>query len=140
VIREWRERFPDYAVALLGGPEDTARQEAMKSFFLDDPMVVNTPTEDGLRSGILSIDTADVVLSGCSLGMHIAIGLKKKVVAWFGVSCIQEVDLYDRGVKIQSDVSCSPCWKKSCSQEPKCFDKVEPSIIAGAVQSLLESR
>ncbi|MEI8024766.1 MAG: lipopolysaccharide heptosyltransferase family protein [Pseudomonadota bacterium] len=140
VISEWRNRFPDYAVALLGGPEDTSRQESMKSFFLDDPMVVNTPTEDGLRSGILWMDTADVVLSGCSLGMHIAIGLKKKVVAWFGVSCIQEVDLYDRGVKIQSDVTCSPCWKKSCTNEPKCFDKVEPTLIGDAVQSLLESR
>ena len=140
VIREWRTRFPDYTVALLGGPEDTARQEAMKNYFKDDPAVINTPTTDGLRNGILWMDTADVVLSGCSLGMHIAIGLKKKVVAWFGVSCIQEVDLYDRGIKIQADVTCSPCWKKSCQKEPKCYDKVEPKLICDGVHSLLNSK
>jgi len=139
VIRAWREAYPDWAVALLGGPEDTERQAELKAAFAQDKLVVNTPTREGLRSGVLWMDIADLVLSGCSLGLHIAIGLKKPVIAWFGVSCIQEIDVYDRGVKLQSDVTCSPCWKKTCDQTVKCYDQVAPSRILQATQDLMQS-
>lgn len=137
IIAAWRKEFPDYVVALYGGPEDTERQAQMKEAFMDDPQVVNTPTTGGLRSGILWEDTADLVLSGCSLGMHIAIGLGKKVIAWFGVSCLQEVDVYDRGVQIQSEVGCSPCWRKQCNEDPMCYDMVPVEKIMDATKKLL---
>lgn len=138
LLKMWRSCFPDCPILLLGGPEDSQRQIAMKENFKDDEMVINTPTNDGLRSGILWIDVADIVLSGCSLGMHIAIALQKWVIAWFGVSCIQEVDLYERGVKLQAEVSCSPCWKKSCEKEVKCYDMVSLSSIEKATKELLD--
>lgn len=137
VIRMWRTEFPDHAVALLGGREDTDRQAAMKAAFADDPGVINTPTTGGLRSGMLWMAGVDMVLSGCSLGMHIAIALQKQVIAWFGVSCSQEVDLYDRGVKLQAAVECSPCWKKRCDNEPKCFNEVSPEAIRAATAEIL---
>lgn len=139
VIRMWRQKYPDWVVALLGGREDTERQAAMKEAFKDDTFVVNTPTTEGLRSGILWMDAADMVLSGCSLGLHIAIGLKKPVICWFGVSCAQEIDTYDRGVKIKADVSCTPCWKKSCNNEPKCYDRVSISEIETATATLMKN-
>jgi heptosyltransferase-2 len=138
VITAWRKAFPEYTIALLGGREDTERQAQMKSRFEGDAMVVNTPTHEGLRSGMLWMATADMVLSGCSLGMHIAIGLKKPVIAWFGVSCLQEVDLYDRGIRLQSEVNCSPCWRKSCEQDLKCYDAVSPGRIVDETRKILE--
>lgn len=138
-ISEWRRNFPEWGVALLGGPEDTARQQAMKEYFKDDPFVVNTPTIEGLRSGVLWMDTAEIVLSGCSLGLHIALGLKKAVICWFGVSCIQEIDVYDRGVKLQAEVSCSPCWKKTCDMVVKCYDQVSPERVMAATAELIKT-
>ena len=137
LIRQWRRDCPLHCIALLGGPEDTKRQEEISAAFRDDPMLVNTPTTGGLRSGILWMDTADMVFSGCSLGMHMAIALGKKVVAWFGVSCSQEIDLYDRGIRLQSDVSCSPCWKRSCDQEVMCYDRVSPARVSEATAKVL---
>ncbi len=138
VINMWRKKFPGYTVALLGGREDSERQAQMKKAFEKDSFVVNTPTDEGLRSGMLWMAASDMVLSGCSLGMHIAIGLKKPVIAWFGVSCLQEVDLYDRGTRIQSQVSCSPCWRKSCDNTPKCYDQVPLSSIESATSDILK--
>lgn len=137
IVRMWREKFPDFVVALLGGREDGERQAAMKAAFAVDPFVVNTPTDQGLRSGILWMDAADMVLSGCSLGLHIAIALKKPAIAWFGVSCAQEIDLYDRGVKLKADVACTPCWKKTCSNDPMCYDRVAVSEIERATREVL---
>lgn len=132
VIRMWRQQFPHFAVALLGGREDEARQAQMKAAFAHDHAVVNTPTNQGLRRGIAWVNISDIVFSGDSLGMHIAIGLKKPVIAWFGLSCPQEIDLYDRGVKLLSDVACSPCWRKSCDKTPKCYDQVSVESIRAA--------
>lgn len=139
LIADWRKRFPDYVVALLGGKEDALRQSQMKAAFADDVGVINTPTDGGLRSGMLWVAATDLVFSGCSLGMHIAIGLQRPVIAWFGVSCIQEVDLYDRGAKIQSPVPCSPCWKKSCSQERMCYDALSIAEVIEATDKLLSA-
>ena len=137
LIQQWRENFPDYAIGLLGGREDTERQRAMKAAFSHDDLVIDTPTSGGLRSGVLWMATSDVVFTGCSLGLHIGIALKKMMIAWFGVSCSQEIDLYDRGHKLVSEVSCTPCWKKGCSNQPKCYDKVDLSSIMSATQKLV---
>jgi heptosyltransferase-2 len=139
IIKQWRQTFPDFVVALMGGREDTERHKEMKAAFASDPFVVDTPTTEGLRSGVLWMDTADIVLSGCSLGMHIAIARKKHVIAWFGVSCLQEVDLYDRGTRIQSEVTCSPCWRQHCENEPKCFNSVPASKIMEATRDNLKA-
>lgn len=137
-ITQWRKHFPEHAVLLLGGPEDTQRQLEMKAAFAQDDRVINSPTTDGLREGIVWMETADLVFSGCSLGLHIAIALKKPAIAWFGVSVSQEIDLYDRGEKIVADVSCTPCWKKYCFNEPKCFDKVDSEKIVDATKKLIK--
>jgi len=136
-IRAWRKAFPDWKVALLGGREDAERQQEMKAAFADDDFVVNTPTTGGLRNGVLWMAGTDVVFSGCSLGLHIAIALKKQVVCWFGVSCAQEIELYERGVKLLADVTCSPCWKKSCDQTVKCYDQVPVDKIVDATKKVM---
>src|SRR6185437_6089748 len=75
------------------------------------------------------------VFSGDSLGMHMAIGLKKWVVAWFGPTCPQEIELYGRGRKILTQAPCSPCWKRVCQQEKMCYDQVD---FEQTVNALLE--
>lgn len=138
VIRMWRKSYPDAVVALLGGREDTERQKAMKACFEEDSLVVNTPTTEGLRSGILWMACSDFVLSGDSLGLHIAIALGKPVLSWFGVTCSAEIDLFDYGVKMQARVSCSPCWKKSCDQKVKCYDQVHVEDVLKGTETIFQ--
>jgi heptosyltransferase-2 len=75
----------------------------------------------------------DLVFSGDSLGMHMAIGLKKWVVAWFGPSCEQEIDLYGRGRKIMTKAPCSPCWRRVCEKPVMCYDQVDFKQAAEAL-------
>ncbi len=138
MIRLLRGRFPDMKIVLLGGPEDTQRHVEMKRAFADDSFVIDSPTTGGVRMGIVAMAATDVVLSGCSLGLHMAIALQKPSICWFGVSCSQEIDLYDRGVKLLAKVHCSPCWKKSCDNTPKCYDMVAPEEVAQALAQLIK--
>ena len=118
-------------VLLLGGPEDTDRNNEIYGRIPEHTEL--SPTSDGLMVGAQHIDRCSVVFSGDSLGMHMAIAREKFVVAWFGLSCAQEIDLFDRGVKLTSPVSCGPCWKSSCDEPIKCNTLLPVDWIVDAV-------
>lgn len=132
--------LPEARVILLGGREDTERNAEIARLAGDT--VVATPTTLGLRKGIVLENLADVVITGDTLGMHIAIGLKKFVVAWFGLSCAAEIDLYGRGVKIVRDLPCAPCWKKVCDlpHGPICVTEMDLEALITPVKRYYELR
>jgi len=123
-------------IVLLGGKEDTERNqqiiEGLPGNIRND--VINTPTTFGLRRGACFMDIADVVITGDSFGMHLAIALKKFVIAWFGLSCWTEIELYGRGVKLyQENLECSPCWKRVCPFELECIKMIDLERIISEV-------
>jgi heptosyltransferase-2 len=124
------------SVVLLGGKEDQDRNLKIG----ENLEVIQSPTDRGLRDGLASVQACDIVISGDSLGMHMAIGLKKKVVAWFGPTCSQEIETYGKGIKILSNASCSPCWKRECDKSIMCYDQVSKSEVISAVEMMIENR
>ncbi len=124
LLGEYRDRS-DVHFVLLGGPSDGERNKIIGRDF----SVTQSPTSSGPRDGICSVDAIDLMVTGDSLGMHMAIACKKHVIAWFGPSCAHEIDLYDRGTKIKSSRPCSPCWKRTCSEKVVCSESVDVSQI-----------
>lgn len=122
-------RLRQAPIVLLGGPEDTERNLAIA----DGLDVVLSPTDRGLRDGLASVEACDLVFSGDSLGMHMAIARRKWVVAWFGPTCAQEIDLYDRGVKLKTTAPCAPCWKRSCQKSVMCYDQLDLKSVCDAL-------
>jgi heptosyltransferase-2 len=125
-------------VLLLGGPEDRERNEFLAARL--GPLAELGPTDLGLRAGAAEVDRCEVVFSGDSLGMHLAIALEKHVVAWFGPTCPQEIDLFDRGIHLLADVDCAPCWRRACDRSPTCGERLSPDDIADAVMDVLTVR
>lgn len=130
---------------LLGGREDTERNKEIYDKAIEHaPELVtrlfDTPTDEGLRRGIVYENAADVIITGDSYGMHLGIALKKQVLVWFGVSCPEEIDLYGRGKKfvpVEDPVSgqvlfCSPCWKKACPYDLECIKMVRLDQVYSA--------
>lgn len=132
LIREIQEdaRFKNLAVVLLGGGVEDEERNRLIAHGLP---VFSSPTTKGLRDGLVSVAACDAVLTGDSLGMHMAIALKKWVVAWFGPTCQQEIDLYARGAKILTKASCSPCWKRHCDKPLMCYDQVDFAEMRNAL-------
>ncbi len=115
-------------IVLLGGKEDTERNNLIFQSFNSSvrKKIINTPTDQGLRKGACFIDICDIIITGDSFGMHMAIGLKKYVIAWFGLSCSAEIELYGRGEKlVPKDLECSPCWKKACPYNLECIQMID---------------
>lgn len=133
LIARLHARFGGVSIVLLGGPEDSERMDEIARG-LD---VIVSPSRLGLRDGLLSVAATDLVFSGDSLGMHMAIALKKWTVAWFGPTCAPEIDLYDRGVKILTKAPCAPCWKRDCGRTTMCYDQVDfNAVVDGLAQGM----
>lgn len=126
-------------LVLVGGPEDTERNAEIVRRVGNK--VLSTPTTEGVRRGICYENICDVIITGDSFGMHVAIGLKKFVIAWFGLSCWSEIDLYDRGIKlIPEGLSCAPCWKKECPYNLECIQMIDLERIVAEVKRLAAIR
>jgi len=139
VLIEELAKRQNLKLVLLGGPEDTERNAEIQRQV--GGRVVNTPTREGVRRGVCYENLCDVVVTGDSFGMHIAIALKKFVIAWFGVSSWTEIDLFDRGVKlIPEGLACSPCWKRECPYNLECIQMIDLERIVKEVEDYSRQR
>jgi len=116
--------FNRFKILLVGGPEDEERNNNISDNFTGK--IINTPVNEGIRKGACYESIPQLIITGDSFGMHLAIALKKYVIAWFGLSCWTEIDLFDRGVKLYPEgLFCAPCWKKECPYNLECIQMVD---------------
>ncbi|MBN2120923.1 MAG: glycosyltransferase family 9 protein [Candidatus Omnitrophica bacterium] len=86
------------------------------------------------------INSCKLIVTNDSLGMHIAIALRKKIIAFFGPTSANEIYLYDKGQIFVPKVSykCLPCLKRECFQKKHCMYFIEPNEVLEAIKNLLE--
>ena len=77
------------------------------------------------------INSCRLIVTNDSLGMHLAIALRKKIIALFGPSSSKEVYLYGRGVKIvgKTPYKCVPCLGPVCAQRVNCMEYITPDDV-----------
>jgi len=97
--------------------------------------IYNTGCNNSLPEFAGFISMMDAVVSSDTLGMHLAIALGKKIIALFGPTCPQEIDLYGRGTKIFAAVPCSPCYKQTC-EDGKCMKEISAKQIFEEIKKL----
>jgi len=86
------------------------------------------------------IHSSRLVVTCDSLGMHVGLAMKKKVVALFGPTPSDQIFMYGRGVIVRAHHACkqSPCMAPECSNSPCCMDQIEPVVILEKIRNLLE--
>jgi len=114
-------------VLLLGGPSERERNDRIAVAARHSPC--DTGTDHSIRrfSGI--VGNCDLLVTGDTLAMHIAIALKVPVLAILGPTCHQEIELYGRGSMIVSDFDCSPCYLGVCPRETTCMDAISVDVV-----------
>ena len=146
-LKQWREDGyvelirrlsvnQDVRFLLLGGPSEEQRNERLKSASavrLFDPGCQNPVRHFGAL-----LDRCDVVVTGDTLAMHLALALKKRSVVLFGPTSAAEIELYGLGEKVVPDMACLSCYKTACDFSPNCMDLISVDMVEGAVLRQLE--
>jgi len=83
------------------------------------------------------INSCRIIVTGDSLGMHIALALQKKVIILMGSTSWNEIETYNRGVILTVPLPCSPCYKKNkCNILPSCMDLITPERVYSEIMKL----
>jgi len=83
------------------------------------------------------IQSCRLVVTNDSFGLHLALALKKKVVALYGPTNPRETHFYGRGIALTPD-SCGYFYDQKQSYEP--IDLVRPDFVAEKVSKLLRTK
>lgn len=94
---------------------------------------------DHLQTYIDWVARCDFIITCDSLGLHLAIALRKKFIAFFGPTPRQELDLYQSGTyipfSIPSHYDCLPCHQPVCHQPKICTSYINFSEIISTVMN-----
>lgn len=121
---------------LLGGPGEQERNREIER--LAAGTAVDTGCDHSLGRFMALVNLCDLLVTGDTMGMHVAIALRKKVVALFGSTCAQEIDLYGRGEKIVAAIDCAPCYRKQCPIGEACMETIPAGRVLESVERLLD--
>jgi len=124
-------------VLLLGGPAERERNQRILAVARHAPCDTGTGHPIRRFSGI--VGNCDLVVTGDTLAMHIAIALKVPVLSILGPTCHQEIELYGRGAMIVSDFDCSPCYLGVCTKERTCMDAIPVDVVFSEAARLIQS-
>lgn len=85
---------------------------------------------------IALMNRVDILVTGVTMGLHLGIGLKKKVVLFNNIFNPYEFELYGRGVILQPEKECKCYFKGKCNNsEYFCMDYIYPEKVAETIFS-----
>lgn len=126
---------PQVGVLLFGGEIEIELINELKSF---SDRLIDTGTNNSLRQFFSLVDLVDILITGDTLALHVATGLKKKVICLFGPTSSAEIEDYGRIVKILPDMDCLVCYKQDCDFVPNCMDKITSEMVLEKIKSLIK--
>jgi ADP-heptose:LPS heptosyltransferase len=138
-IKRWQELIKElgaekYNLLLLGGPEEV---ETIKQLTAEFNYIIETGCDNSLLEFAAIVDLCDLVITADTLALHIATALQKKIIALFGPTSANEIELYGRGIKLSFPKGCKCYYRKYCSEEVSCMEKITCEMVIEAIDSIL---
>ncbi len=122
-----------YAVVLLGGPQEDERNRRLAA-----AAGACYPGHFPLRDFIGLVDRCDVVVTAVTMAMHLAIGLRKRLVLFNNIFNPAEFELYGRGAILAPEQPCSCYFSPRCRADSFCMETLRPATVRAAVDAQLE--
>jgi len=127
-------------ILLFGGNKEKERNNKIKfrvQSLKFGKNIIDTGTDNTLRQFIALVNLCDVVVATDTLALHVALGLKKKVVALFGPTSVNEIEMYGLGKKILSPIDCAVCYNQKCAKKPDCMDLIKPEKVYKTITAVV---
>ena len=119
-------------IILFGGENELERNDNIISSARFP--IINSGCGNNLFEFPALINLCHLFITSDSLGMHIALGLKRKTIAFFGPTSASEIEMYGLGEKVISKSSCYCCYKSNC----RAIEEIKIEDIEKKVEKLLQ--
>jgi ADP-heptose:LPS heptosyltransferase len=120
------EREPSTAVVLVGGPDEAAfNAELLASC----PALVDGGTGNSIEAFAAIVASSDWMLTGDSLGYHVACAVGTPTVCLAGPTSPWELDRYGTNRILHADLDCIACYLPKCPLAVTCMDALTPWLV-----------
>jgi ADP-heptose:LPS heptosyltransferase len=126
----------DCKILLYGGADEVEINNELKK---NNKNVIDTGSNNTIRQFIALMDIPGILITGDTLALHVATGLKKKVVCLFGPTSYNEIEDYGRITKIIPDMECLVCYKNKCDFNPNCMDLISVDMVYNAIEKVINT-
>jgi heptosyltransferase-2 len=139
-LKNWKKLISElekekYSLLLLGGPEE---KTAIADLLNQNNILIDTGCDNSLLEFAAIVELCDLIITADTLALHIATALDKKIIALFGPTSSDEIELYGKGTKLISTDGCECFYMKHCKENISCMEKISPEMVIEAMNSLLE--
>ena len=113
-------------------------EDSLRPYFKSEN-VIDTTSQYTIEELCYLINLSDVVVTGDTVALHIAISLGKKIVSFFGPTPHQEVNLFGLGVKlVRDELDCLNCYDQfPCPYDGKCMSLISSDVVYDKIKELL---
>lgn len=121
-------------ILLFGGPNEINRnREIIK---MSKAPVIDTGCGNDLVEFPALISVCSVFITTDSLGLHIALALKRKTISLIGPTSASEIDLYGLGDKVIAKSNCLCCYSADC----KSMEKLDIKEITSSIKKMINPK
>ncbi|KHO46269.1 MAG: heptosyltransferase II [archaeon GW2011_AR3] len=124
----------DAKILLLGGPNEIERNQEIIN--KSSVPIINTGNNNTIPQFAAIISKCSLLVTGDTLAVHMAAALDVAAVCMFGPTMPHEIELYGKGARILTDMSCAGCFKIKCEFHKTCMDRLQASTVFDAVEKV----
>jgi len=86
------------------------------------------------------VDSCKMIVTGDTLGLHLAIAFKKKIIPLFGPTPYIEIPIYGRGKVILPEPipECMPCFSSFCKRGKNCMQEISPEMVYSEINKIFQ--
>jgi ADP-heptose:LPS heptosyltransferase/glycosyltransferase involved in cell wall biosynthesis len=121
-------------ILLFGGHNEIERND--KIVRLSRTPIINTGCGNDLIEFPALISICSLFITSDSLGLHLALALKRETICLVGPTSATELDMYGLGEKVIAKSKCICCYKKDC----KSMEKIDLNKILKNVKKLIDKK
>ncbi len=118
-------------ILLFGGPNEVERNREILRL-TKSPIILTGCGNDLVEFPAL-ISACNLFITSDSLGLHVALALKRKVICLVGPTSSSELGMYELGEKIVAKSPCVCCYKNNC----KSMEKINIKDVLSPIEKLL---
>jgi ADP-heptose:LPS heptosyltransferase len=135
LAKKLKKKHPEVGILLYGGPEE--RDEMTTLARKLKGACIPTGTENTLRQFASLVNLCDLLVTGDTLALHVAVALGKRLAAYFGPTSDAEIELYGMGEKVLPSSPCLCYYQQQCTAELSCMQRLREEDMLAAVERQL---
>ncbi|NQV18419.1 MAG: glycosyltransferase family 9 protein [Armatimonadetes bacterium] len=130
------KQHPEYGLLFYGGPEEVDLNKKIKEQV--GSIIIDTGCKNTIEEFASLVSISDIFVTPDSLGMHLSISLMIPTIVIVGPTSPWELDVFDRGKVIYSNLDCIGCYLNECNKEINCMNSIQPEQIVNDIENQMK--